>query len=718
MTSYQTMERKEVVYMDDNLLQTQQSSKTFGVRVFNRAVMEKMLPQEVKENLFQAIDGTAQVKREYADIIALAMKEWAMSYGATHYSHWFQPLTGIQAEKHDSFIDWKDSDSVIETFSGSQLIQGEPDASSFPSGGLRSTYEARGYTGWDLTSHVFIWNSGGGATLCIPSVFFSWTGEVLDNKIPLLRSDKKLNVSVMRLLKHTRLNASSVFSTVGWEQEYFVVDRALSKNRPDLVLLGATVYGSDSPKGQDLQDHYFGTVKDRILRYMMDCEERALELGIPVKTRHNEVAPAQHELAIVYEKASRSVDHNLMMMEIMRQTAVDHDLRCLLGEKPFAGLNGSGKHNNWSLATDTGINLLDPTDRPETHLSFIILLTALLHGVHAHAGLLRSTVASFGNDKRLGGHEAPPAIMSVYLGEALEALLDEIEADGDFISKKRSQYDLGVFSVPELRKDNTDRNRTSPFAFTGNKFEFRAVGSAQSCAFPITVINVIVSQSLNKMLDEIEAAMGTKTTKEDFAAAAMPVLRKYLKESKGIRFSGDNYSDEWAAEAEKRNLPNVKHALDAFAFFLSKDTVHAFEGILSESELQCRYEVQVEKYFNESAIQFKLMVEMFKANILPAALNHQKSVAKTLALTKEAGLSTTAVEKELLGDIQEKISRACEALKDLETSYLSHPLDLDFAIRQLPGKFEALRESVDALEKIVDDKKWPYPKYWQLLFLV
>ncbi len=482
----------------------------FGRLTFNRAVMEKVLPRKVYTNFLQAIEGKGKINPEFADTIALAMKDWAIGMGATHFCHWFQPLTGYAAEKQDAFIDWKSEDALIEKFTGKYLLRGEPDASSFPSGRMRSTFEARGYTTWDPSSPAFLWQAGGATILCIPALFFSWTGKVLDMKIPLLRSDAKINQAALRLIDHLGIDATHVYSTLGCEQEYFLVDRALFSLRPDLIMGGRTVFGSPSPKSQELEDHYFGILKERVLAYMKEFEEAAFALGIPIKTRHNEVAPSQHEVAPIFEKASIAVDHNLLLMELMRQIAVRHELSCLLHEKPFAGINGSGKHNNWSLSTDTGINLLEPNGDANTNMLFLIMVTAVLTAVHENSALLRASIASAANDHRLGGHEAPPVIISVYLGEALEKLLDNLEKDLEHQRTHSITMDLGIPMLPELPKDETDRNRTSPFAFTGNKFEFRAVGSSANCALPITVINVIVADSLNRIIDEIEKKVGKK----------------------------------------------------------------------------------------------------------------------------------------------------------------------------------------------------------------
>lgn len=711
-----------------NEMKNVSTAETFGIHVFNRTVMQKMLPRDVFKNVLNAIEGKEKIKPEFSDTIAVAIKEWAISKGATHYSHWFQPLTGASAEKHDAFIDWNTPDKMLEKFSGKQLIQGEPDASSFPSGGLRSTYEARGYTGWDPTSPVFVWSGGDGVTLCIPSVFFSWTGDVLDSRIPLLRSDKKIHDASMRLLKLTGIPASCVNSTLGCEQEYFVIDRAWRNLRPDLVLGGRTVFGAHPPKGQELQDHYFGAVKDRILCFMQDFEEAALKLAIPVKTRHNEVAPAQHEVAPVFERSSSAIDHNILLMELMRQIAVKHDLACLLHEKPFQGLNGSGKHCNWSLATDSGINLLDPTDIPENNLHFLILITAILNAVHEHSALLRASIGSAANDFRLGGHEAPPAIISVYLGEELEAVLENIEVNGSHArSSRKNSYDLGIPVTPDFTKENTDRNRTSPFAFTGNKFEFRAVGSSANPSFPVTVLNAIVAESLERMLDEIEHILHEKGGgKTNVVDAVLSVVRKYLQTSRNIRFAGDNYSEAWSKEAKKRNLPVIKKSIDAFEALKTEKTIAAFKGILTEQELHSRYEILAENYSHSVNIEANLMLDMFNTQILPAAIQQQKELASSLA----AYSAVTGSSKKLAGqtsrlhDLSDLIENAiaaadavaktrseAAAIEKLETRGKA------YCNKVLP-KCEELRTLVDDLESRIDDALWPLPKYREILFII
>lgn len=669
------------------------------------------------------MEGREKIEERYADAIAQAMKEWATSMGATHYCHWFQPLTGSAAEKHDAFIEWDSEDAVIEKFTGKQLIQGEPDASSFPSGGLRSTFEARGYTGWDPTSSVFVWKTADGIVLCIPSVFFSWTGDVLDNKIPLLRSDRKINDATLRLLKKTALDATSVYSTLGAEQEYFIVDRALRNLRLDLVMVGRTVVGAPPPKGQEMQDHYFGSVKDRLICFMHDVEERALELGIPLKTRHNEVAPAQHEFATVFEKASLAIDHNIILMELMRQVALHHNLSCLLHEKPFHGLNGSGKHCNWSLSTNHGVNLLDPTDAPENNLHFLVLLTAVVHAVHTHAKLLRASIGSASNDLRLGGHEAPPAIISMYLGSELDHLLNSIESG---LLPKRGKgkgvYDLGLGVSPDLKQDNTDRNRTSPFAFTGNKFEFRAVGSSASPTMPITVINLIVAESLNKIMDEIDEVTGDKLLDFD---TAIPILRKYIIESKNIRFEGDNYSEEWVQEAERRGLPNIEKSIDSYDAFCDEKTVKLFEGVLTKEELVSRYDIESETYANILQIEAKVIVEIAETQVLPAALKQQKLVAKSLSLAKSL-LSDDALfgeQEKLLCELTKQIAEGIslirsikEVLRREEVSELRQKCKA-YAEEMLP-LCRKLRVFCDSMESSVDDTLWILPKYRELLYLV
>lgn len=672
-------------------------SAQFGSRVFHRGLIQE-LPKHVAQNWLDVLDGKAKFDPNHADAVAETLKNWAMQHGASHFTHWFQPLTNASAEKHDSFLSWGPHGTVIEKFRGKELLRGEPDASSFPSGGLRVTHEARGYTAWDPTVFPFLWEGGDGLTLCIPSVFFSWKGSPLDHRIPLLRSEEKLNTAVLKLLHLCGQAAGRAFSTLGAEQEYFVIDRSLFLLRPDLLLSGRTVFGAKPPKGQELEDHYFGSVKDRVMAFMREFEEAALRLGVPVKTRHNEVAPAQHEVAPLFERASLAIDHNVLLMELMRGIALKHDLACLLHEKPFMGINGSGKHNNWSIATDLGENLLDPQ---ENSLVFLTLLTAVLRAVHEHAGLLRASIASAGNDHRLGGSEAPPTILSVYLGEALEKLVEGILQGKKGEITLRS-IDLGLMAIPRHEADPSDRNRTSFFAFTGNKFEFRAVGASAQCALPICVINAIVADSLQLILDELASAVGDRSLNgEALFEAALPVLRKHLKSAQKVLFSGNNYSMEWEREAAERGLPNIRKSFHALAQFIEKKSVRVFEGILTEDELHSRYEIWVEQYVKTMQIETNLMIEMFQTQVLPAA---QKDMI-------QRGLQEPLIVQAI---------KAAGELKKLhsQTGDLGWEAKGKVYCELIVPKMAELRSFVDQLEMVVDNALWPLPKYRELLFLM
>lgn len=689
----------------------QKWSTSFASRVFSLPLMKKYLPEKVFQNVERAMNGKEKLDLQYSNTIAKALKEWAIKLGATHYTHWFQPLTGAAAEKHDAFLSGSSPGSAIEQFRGKDLLRGEPDASSFPSGGLRATHEARGYTTWDPSSPPFIWEK----TLFIPSIFFSWRGEALDYKIPLLRSDEKINRAALRLLKFCGVLGDRVFSTLGPEQEYFAIDRNLYLSRPDLLLAGRTVYGARPSKGQELEEHYFGAVKERILDFMREFEERAIELGIPVKTRHNEVAPAQYEIAPFFERSSLAVDHNVLLMELMRQTAVRHHLACLFHEKPFAFVNGSGKHCNWSLATDRGLNLLDPK---ENSLVFLILLTAVLHAVREHAGLLRASVASLGNDYRLGGSEAPPTILSVYLGASLERLVDEIIREKKPDRETLRQIDLGLAHIPRQEADPSDRNRTSFFAFTGNKFEFRAVGASANPAFPLSVINSIVADSLQLILDEIDDATGGKKK----SSSAFPILGKHLKQSKVVLFSGSGYSPEWEKEAEKRGLPNIRKSFHAFAQLLNKKTARAFEGVLTEEEIHSRYEVFIERYAKEMEIEVNLMIELFRTQILPAALRDQKNRAEALAALRTVSPKSSPQQLAALKQLASLISEAAAAVDEIErmqnqTKGLGWEAKGKIFCELIAPKMAKARQIVDQLEALVDFAIWPLSKYRELLFL-
>jgi glutamine synthetase len=689
----------------------------FGQETFHRGIMEKMLPRSVWINLKDAIEGKGKLNPSHSQTIADAMKDWAIKNGATHFCHWFLPQTGLAAEKHDAFIDWNNRGELIEKFSGNQLMRGEPDASSFPSGGLRSTSEARGYTVWDPTSLPFLWEIGGTKVLCLPSIYFSWTGKALDMKIPLMRSDAKLNQAALRLLNLLEIGANSVFSTLGCEQEFFLIDRAFYLLRPDLILAGRSLCGASPVKGQELEDHYFGTIKERVGAFIVDLEQKAYALGIPLKTRHAEVAPAQFECAPLFERASVAVDHNILLMELMQQMATRHNLACLLHEKPFARLNGSGKHCNWSLATDTGLNLLDP-NHPQ--LLFLTVLTAVVYAVYDYSTLLRATVATSGNDHRLGGHEAPPAIISVYLGEALERWLNNIEEDKAHQSKTGQSLDLGIPPIPDVPLDETDRNRTSPFAFTGNKFEFRAVGSSQNCALPISVLNVAVASSLNQIVDEIEKGLMKKKPLRD---VAIDVVRKFLKTSRAVRFSGDGYSASWRKEAKKRKLPMIEKSLHAFPEFLTPKSIKVFEGVLSKHELESRMEIMIERYCKILNIEARLLHEMFQTQILPVALEFQKEVAESIKHVSETGHSLSVSQTSLIKKLSQQISLAIDQINLMEKErQKANQMPLEKKSKafcdQVLEKAETARKTIDVFEEIIDDRLWPLPKYREMLYIL
>ncbi len=690
-------------------------SPKFGARVFSKRLIEERLPKREAANWLAAMDGREQIEKEYLDVFAKALKEWALQAGATHYAHWFQPLTGCSAEKHDAFLGYK-AGEITETFSGRDLMQGEPDASSFPNGGLRCTAEARGYTLWDPSTPPFLWSGADGLTLCIPSLFFSWNGDSLDYKIPLLRSDQKIEAAVMRLLKLAGIEAKSVFSTLGPEQEYFTIEKDLYDLRLDLKLAGRTVYGAKPPKGQELEDHYFSSLNERTLAFMREVEEEAFLLGIPLKTRHNEVAPSQHEAAVLFERASLASDHNVLLMELMRKVAERHSLACLFHEKPFAGINGSGKHCNWSLATEGGINLLDPK---EDSFAFLTLLAAILRAVHEHSLLLRSSIASASNDWRLGGSEAPPTILSVYLGEALEACVEEMIHEKPGSKEAHRRVDLGLKHLPSHVVDASDRNRTSFFAFAGNKFEFRAVGAAQHTAWPVSIINAIVADSLQLILDEIEDE-AAKQPGIDLLLTALPVLRKHFQAAQPVLFSGNNYAAEWAEEAERRNLPNVKKSYHSYSVLRQLKTERLFNGVLSKQELEGRFEILAERYAKEMAIECSLMIELFRTQILPAAIRWQKEMAKSLKELRDLQMGSKRQQEQLL-ELVFKIDRAIETVGELEkikkqiTDLGWEAAAAAYCDLALP-RMEEARAAVDALEGCVDDALWPMPKYSGMLF--
>lgn len=692
-------------------------SEYFGSMVFGDRSMKERLPKQTYREVRLAIETGKRLNRETADIIANAMKDWAVEKGATHFTHWFQPMTGITAEKHDSFIAPTRDGQVIMEFSGKELIQGEPDASSFPNGGLRATFEARGYTAWDPTSYAFIKDD----TLCIPTAFYSYSGQALDKKTPLLRSMEVLNKQALRILRlFGDTQTQRVHSTVGAEQEYFLIDKEVYKKRKDLIYCGRTLFGAKPPKGQELDDHYFGTIRPRIKAFMAELDEELWKLGILAKTEHNEVAPAQHELAPVFTMVNVACDHNQLMMEMMKKVADRHGLACLLHEKPFAGVNGSGKHNNWSLSTDQGVNLLEPGDSPVENAQFLLFLAATIQAVDEYQDMLRIAVASAGNDHRLGANEAPPAILSIFIGEDLEKVLESIEKGMEYETKGREFIQVGVHVLPRFWKDTTDRNRTSPFAFTGNKFEFRMLGSSFSIACPNFILNTIVAEELSRYADELERA-------EDFNAALNALIRRVIREHKRIIFNGNNYSDEWVEEAERRGLLNLRTTVDALPYYLSEKNVKLFEKhkILTKEELYSRYEILMENYIKTVNIEALTMLEMGRKDILPAVIGYVRELAESIMMKKSTGLAIGCKAEE---NAALRLSALCDAfsekLEALEEAVLSAKADGDY-LREakyykenvLPA-MNALRATADNMEAQADAKRWPFPTYGEILFSV
>ena len=685
----------------------------FGSDVFNESVMKERLPKATYKALKKTIDNGDPLDIEVANIVANAMKDWAVEKGCTHYTHWFQPMTGLTAEKLDSFISPTEDGHVIMEFSGKELVKGEPDASSFPSGGLRATFEARGYTAWDPTSYAFIKEKA----LCIPTAFCSYNGEALDKKTPLLRSMEAINKSALRILKLFGSDATRVTSNVGPEQEYFLVDREMYAKREDLILAGRSLYGAPAPKGQELEDHYFGTIKTRVQAYMKDLDEQLWRLGIYAKTKHNEVAPAQHELAPIYGTTNIATDHNQLTMEIMKRTARKHGFKCLLHEKPFAGINGSGKHNNWSISTNTGVNLLDPGKTPAENAQFLLFLTAVIKAVNDYQDILRASVASAGNDHRLGANEAPPAIISIFLGDELTGVLDAI-VNGVKYEDKRVEMEIGVDVLPHFPKDTTDRNRTSPFAFTGNKFEFRMPGSKLSVAGPNTVLNTIVADVLDQFADELEKA-------DNFQDALDDLIKRTIKENQNIIFNGNGYSDEWPVEAEKRGLLNLKSTPEAVPTFLAQKNVDVFSkyGVYTEAELQSRVEILLDEYCKTLNIEALTMIDMAKKEILPAAAKYIKDIAKTAELAKSCG-AETVFEEETVKEISALVTEMYKALGTLEgdVEYVHSIEDTqemaNYFHDTIFADMGALRVPADKIETLVGKDYWPYPTYSDLLFYV
>ncbi|MFT4063117.1 MAG: glutamine synthetase III [Edaphocola sp.] len=699
----------------------------FGKHVFTGTVLRQYLTDEAYKSLTKSIKTGTKIDRKMAEQIAAGMKTWAEEQGATHFTHWFQPLTGSSAEKHDSFFTLKADGTAIETFDGDALIQQEPDASSFPNGGIRATFEARGYTAWDPASPAFIIEAALGKTLCIPTIFIAYNGESLDYKAPLLKSIEVLNNAAVDVCHYFDKNVNKVTATLGWEQEYFVIDESMANARPDLVMCGRTLVGHAPAKGQQLEDHYFGSIPERVFAFMQDFEQEAYKLGIPLRTRHNEVAPAQFECAPIFEEVNIAVDHNTLLMDVMNKVAKRHKLKVLLHEKPFAGVNGSGKHNNWSLATDTGINLLGPGKTPRTNLLFLTFFVNTIKAVHDHADLLRAAIASASNDHRLGANEAPPAIISVFVGKYLTDVLNEVEerVGGKFSEQDEVILKLDIHKhIPELMMDNTDRNRTSPFAFTGNKFEFRAVGSSANCGAPMSTLNAIMASTLKQFKKEVDAKIEAGEKKE---IAILQVLREYIKSSRNILFEGDNYSEEWAKEAEKRGLSNFKTTPEALEVLVKKETRDLFVGlgIFSERELHARYEIMMEEYVKKVQIEARLLGYLCTNHILPAAINYQNTLIENVRGLKEVGLKEKSYKAQLnllevvsghIQEINDNVEAMIEARK--KANKIEHANKKAFAYcGEVKAKFDKIRYHADKLELIIDDKLWPMPKYRELLFL-
>lgn len=694
---------------------TQSVPEIFGSKVFNQTEMKKRLPKDTFKELMKTIEEGKPLNIKIANAVSHAMKEWAIEQGATHYTHWFQPMTGVTAEKHDSFIHPTEDGNVVMTFSGKELIKGEPDASSFPNGGLRATFEARGYTAWDPTSYAFIKNK----VLCIPTAFCSYTGHALDKKTPLLRSMEAINKQSLRILKlfgHDEI--ISVKTTVGPEQEYFLVDQKYYEQRKDLIYTGRTLFGANSPKGQEMEDHYFGTIKTRVQNFMDELNVELWKLGINAKTEHNEVAPAQHELAPVFSTTNIATDHNQLTMELMQRIAKRHGLVCLLHEKPFDGVNGSGKHNNWSLSTNTGLNLLEPGETPYENAQFLLFLCAVIKAVDEHQDLLRLSVATAGNDHRLGANEAPPAIISIFLGDELTEVLEAIENGTGYNGKEKEYMRIGADVLPKFKKDSTDRNRTSPFAFTGNKFEFRMPGSSSSIAGCNIVLNTVVADELEKFADVLEAA-------PDFESALNALIQDTIKSHKRIIFNGNGYDDSWIEEAQKRGLLNLKTTPDALPYFVKEENVKLFEKqhVYSKEEIESRYEVLIEEYVKIINIEALTMLDMAKKEILPAVTSYSKSLADTI-LSKKAVCESmdTTYETAVLKQTSELLKEAYEAVNALSESIDQMNALSDFEKKanfvrdDLLSKMAALRKPCDELEVIVDEKDWPFPTYGKLLF--
>ena len=716
----ETLNRKPV-----EVFENERRSSIFGANVFNQSTMRQFLTKEAYNSVMDAIETGSKINRNVADHISTGMKEWAITKGVTHYTHWFQPLTGATAEKHDAFFETIGNGQAIEKFGGGQLVQQEPDASSFPNGGIRNTFEARGYTAWDPTSPAFIY----GTTLCIPTVFVAYTGEALDYKTPLLRALQAVDHAAVAVAKYFDKNVKKVNASLGWEQEYFLVDSALAASRPDITLTGRTLLGHSPAKGQQLDDHYFGSIPGRALAFMRDLETECMLLGIPVKTRHNEVAPNQFELAPIYDEANLAVDHNSLIMDVMDKVGSRHNFKVLLHEKPFAGVNGSGKHNNWSLSTNTGVNLLGPGTTPMSNLQFLTFFVNTIKAVYDHEELIRASIASASNDHRLGANEAPPAIISVFIGEQLTRVLEELEGvtKGKLSPEEKTDLKLNVVGkIPEILLDNTDRNRTSPFAFTGNKFEFRAVGSTANCANPMTVLNSIMAKQLIEFKTEVDALISKKDMKKD--DAIFNVLREYIKKSKNILFEGNGYGDAWQKEAKKRGLSNHKTTPEALKARVSKNTISLFEslGVMNKTEIEARYEIELEEYTMRIQIEGRVLGDIARNHVVPTAVKYQNILIENVSGLKEIfgkDFKKHANEQlALIEDISKRIAainsgvtnmtearKKVNSLEDSEIKALAY-------CNEVKPFFENIRYHCDKLELLIDDEIWPLTKYRELLF--
>ncbi|CAM1361615.1 Glutamine synthetase [Tenacibaculum litoreum] len=719
-SALQEVLHRETVVVEEN----ERRSELFGKNVFNEQAMRQYMTKEAYQSVMDAIEFGTKIDRKTADQIAVSMKDWALSKGATHYTHWFQPLTGSTAEKHDAFFETVEGGGAMEKFDGGQLVQQEPDASSFPNGGIRNTFEARGYTAWDPTSPAFIY----GTTLCIPTVFVAYTGEALDNKAPLLRALQAVDTAATAVCKYFDKNVSKVNATLGWEQEYFLIDTALAAARPDIMMTGRALLGHAPAKGQQLDDHYFGSIPTRVLNFMRDLEHECMLLGVPVKTRHNEVAPNQFELAPIFEEANLAVDHNSLLMDVMEKVSQRHKFKVLFHEKPFAGINGSGKHNNWSLSTNTGVNLLSPGKTPMKNLQFLTFFVNTIKAVHDYEELIRASIASASNDHRLGANEAPPAIISVFIGTQLSSVLDELEnvTKGKLSPEEKTDLKLNIVGkIPEILLDNTDRNRTSPFAFTGNKFELRAVGSWSNCAGPMTVLNTIIAKQLNEFKEEVDKLIDTKKLKKD--EAIFNVLREYIKASKNIRFEGDGYGEAWEKEAKKRGLSNNKTTPEALKAKVSKKAIALFEemGVMNKVEVEARHEIELEEYSKKIQIESRVLGDIARNHVIPIAIQYQNTLIENVRGLKEIfgnNFEKYANEQiDLIQKISNHIAEINSKIEDMieerkKANKLEGQKNADAYCNKVKPYFDEIRYHCDKLELMVDDNLWPLTKYRELLF--